>query len=451
MPATRRLPKAGDFARLCPTRPKDDFPWLLSSFCLLLLVIPSYYRSPLLPFNLSTPARLVGAALLLSVFLEFLFPRHRIPGAVRVNVGILHLTVYLAVLFIIWGLGFRIVGTPSQELSKATSISGSLLATGVGISAVIQLGSGRKRAIVLGSLLVGLAYSSLVGVAQHIAQVNLEGLLKPPGFEAGLDAYQGLPERGGLVRAFGSVGSYLVLGALSAAAVPLAIHFTRYSSNRARRLSAGFAALVLLASIPMTLSRSALISLAVSLAFYFALSRIRLIFWVATTVSAVGLVMVLTYPQTIQVLSDTISNSAQDYSILARVRQIEAMRAIIVEHPVSGLGLGAITLSDYGPIDNYLFFALAEGGIVWAIGFATLVIGAVIAIALAIRFSATPVDRDRILAVGAMLAGLLAVSPNFATLSYDPIFFIFFLLIGILWAACPKFSRTEGWVISSGE
>ena len=39
-------------------------------------------------------------------------------------------------------------------------------------------------------------------------------------------------------------------------------------------------------------------------------------------------------------------------------------------------------------------------------------------------------------AVGAMFIGLVAVSPLFGTLSYDSIFFVFFLLFGILWSGC---------------
>ena len=37
-------------------------------------------------------------------------------------------------------------------------------------------------------------------------------------------------------------------------------------------------------------------------------------------------------------------------------------------------------------------------------------------------------------AVGAMFIGLIAVTPLFGALNYDSVFFVFFLLFGMLWS-----------------
>jgi O-antigen ligase len=411
----------------------------MSLFSLLLIVIPSNISSKAFFSNMGTPARFAGVLLLfLSVvgFLASTRKRSTENCEARVNPGVVILVFYLSLMFIVWGAGFFIAGTQVAELSKATSISGIIIGVGVGIYSTTRIDTSRKRSIVLASLLLGVTYSAVVGILQHTEVANLAETLKPPSYEIipHYGAAAEVAERAGSIRAYGTLIYALPFGAVCASAVPLAVHFASYSSTGLRRAFAGVAALILLVAVPTSIGRSSLIALGVALSFYAISLKLRRLATLLIILVTSYLLFAITRLSTFQSLADTIANSSQDPSVLIRVVQIDTMMAIFRQHPVSGVGLGSVTVAEFGPVDNYWAIALAEGGTIGFVAFSALCLGGVFGIAAAIRRSTTDRDRDQNYAVGAMFLALLAVSPTFDSLAYDSIFFITFLVFGILWS-----------------
>lgn len=417
-------------------------PWLLCIFCLLLTVVPPDVTSGTFPNNLATPARLLAGLFCFLWIIGFIASKQGYLAEFRVNTGAALLGVFLSLELIIWGEGLLRPGSSAQELSRATAISGGVIGVGIALYAIAQLGTARKRSIVLACLLTGLTYSAVLGILQHTMRMNLEDMLVPPGFESSGISYQGEAVRRGSVRAFGTFLNALPFGAACAMSVPLAMHFARYSSRRSGRVLATVAALILLIAVPTSISRSSLIVLVVAISFYAISLTLRRIAAVLIGVVGAFLLIALTSFNTLQSLSETITESADDPSVLVRYIQTDTMLAVFEQHPIFGLGLGAITVADFGPIDNWTVIVLAEGGILGGAAYAALSLGGVFGIIGSVRCSATKKDRDQAFAVGAMFLGYLAAAPTFAVLGYEPGYSIFFLIFGILWSGCSYSGRT---------
>jgi hypothetical protein len=430
------VPNASDSQPLSGASLDQRAPWLLCIFCLLLTLIPADVTSKAFAANLGTPARLVAGLFCFLLIVGFLAAQPRPLSAIRVNPGVVILGAYFSLMSIVWGKGLLLLGTQSQELSKQTAISKVIIGVGVGLYTIARVDTARKRSIVTGCLLAGITYSAVVGVLQHTARIDIAEMLTPPGFESPLLSSQGETVRRGSVRAFGTFLNALPFGAICASAVPLAIHFARYSSKRSARVGAGVAALILLSAVPTSIARSSLIVLAVAMLFYAISLTLRRITQILIGLAGVYMLIALTSFATLQSLWDTIANSADDPSVLIRINQNEAMLNVFHQHPVFGIGVGSVTVADFGPIDNFLALSLAEGGITWIVAFAALSLGGVCGIAASLRRSVTGKDRDQTYALGAMFLGLLVACPTFATLSYEPYYSLFFLLFGMLWSGC---------------
>lgn len=426
---------AESLSGLAEPESKGRTPWLMCTYCLLLTVIPANLASPLFLNSISTPARLLAGLFIFLAILSFLHTKD-VSDNVQLNPGILVLCFYLSLLLIVWGLGLLATGSQAQEFFKKSAISIAIVGVGIGIYAVIRLTTARDRSVVLGCLLAGITYSAFVGILQHTAKINLADMTSVPGFPVIPGSAQKEAIRYGSIRAYGTFLQPLPFGTLCAASVPLAIHFARYASRRWVRALSGLAALTLLAAVPTSIARSSLIVLAVAMGFYAATLPFRRIATALIALAFTYVLIAITSPSTLQALSDTIVNSSDDPSLLIRLDQLDAMAATFREHPLSGIGLGAVTAVDFGPVDSYLALSAAEGGILWIAAFATLSLGGIFGIAATGRRSPTTASRDQNLAVGAMFLGLLASTPSFASLSYDPIYSIFFLLFGILWSSC---------------
>jgi O-antigen ligase len=157
----------------------------------------------------------------------------------------------------------------------------------------------------------------------------------------------------------------------------------------------------------------------------------------ATIVFALAFVVyIATVPRTAQALFQTIVNSSEDASVLARISQYARVGAIFDAQPFFGTGLGSINIAEYGPIDNQWLFAMAEGGLLGVAALSVLVVGGVFGIAHALRRTTTTRNKSEVYAMAAMFLAILSDSITFDFFNRDQILLVFFLLFGLLWANC---------------
>jgi hypothetical protein len=437
-------PESDELNQFLEPRAQERVPWLLAFFCLIFTTLPSYLVSPVPFASIASPGRILGLVFFSLTVLGFLLiPRHSI--APTINPGVILLVIYLLITIAVWGIGISHVGTASQEASKATAVVAWFAPVGLGLYTLRRVVTIKQRSIILGCLVVGVTYSGVVGLVQHITQINLADLLQPPGFHnnqtdgtvKGLISK--LTERAGATRAYGTFVHAIPFSVSCAAVVPLALHFARYATSRKIRALATIATVVLFLAVPAGVARSGLIALAVALVVYARTFTLRQLCSAVVAFAFVFVVYIIAVPNTAQALYQTIINSGEDQSVLVRIGpQYDLMVDTFRAHPISGVGLGAVTIEDYGVVDNQWLSVMAEGGILGLVALTALAAGGVFGITAALRQTASARDRDQVYAMAAAFLAILVNSTTFKLFGFEQTLFLFFLLFALLWSNCTE-------------
>lgn len=160
--------------------------------------------------------------------------------------------------------------------------------------------------------------------------------------------------------------SSIEYGVVLASLLPIAVHYGIYGTARFRRY-AWTATGIMAISIPMTVSRAAIVALVVVLTMMFANWSWRrrangLVMVLAATVGARALL-----PGVLGTLRSMFLNADSDPSVLGRTGDYEVVAPLIAERPLFGRGLGTFLPSEYIILDNQYLGTLVESG---AIGLA---------------------------------------------------------------------------------
>jgi O-antigen ligase len=432
---TIAAPQNGALRGFLEPHARERTPWLLASLCLLIPILPT---SSVLPGPLrgnGSPARMIAVVLSGLAVLGFVLIR-RTASRRTVRPGVVFILVYFVIVLAVYGVGASHVGSPLVEASKTRVIIGVLANVGVALYAMTRVETMRQRSVLLGCLAIGLTFNCVVGLLQSSTHIDLHLLLQPPGFveDNPEGAGANVLERLGAKRVSGTSGHPIEFSVLAAVTVPLTIHFARYAANRQVRLLAALAAGVALLAMPAGISRSGVITLAAALLVYMWSFRLREL-GVAVVAGAVALLIELVAASgTIQALWETITNSADDPSVLHRVAGYFRVSQTFHDHPLFGLGLGASPPAEYGFLDNEWLQALAQGGVVGLVGMIVVASAGIFGLAAALRGATTPRERDQAYAMGAMLIGILTSSYAFDLFSFQQTTLVFFILLGLLWS-----------------
>ncbi|MGB3953964.1 MAG: O-antigen ligase family protein [Brooklawnia sp.] len=218
------------------------------------------------------------------------------------------------------------------------------------------------------------------------------------------------------------------LGVVSAAIFPLALH---RSLHAGRRLLPWAQTGMILVVLLMSVSRSAIVVLAVAMLVMIAgwPARWRLWALVVTPVAAVALRAAL--PGLLGTIRALFTNLENDPSIAGRTDDYEIVSRMVMEHPYFGQGLFTWVPFYFRTIDNQaLMFALElglVGSAVFVIMVATHLLGALLA--------RTRIDdrrsRHLALAIVAAASGLLAAYVTFDAISFRMAAGMTFLLLGM--------------------
>jgi hypothetical protein len=440
-PATTASPENRALDRFPEPQARKRTPWLLAFLCLLIPILPSYLVPPGPLKSNGSPAKLIAFILFGLAVLGFVLIR-RTASTRTIRPGFVLILVYCLIVLMVYGVGLTHIDSAGIELTKTRAILQVVAAVGVALYAMRRVETTRERSIVLGCLAIGLTFNCVVGLLQSLTHIDLHLLFQPPGFVLNtapeyLSLNGGIPtltERFGAYRAFGTSGHAIEFSVLAAVAVPLTIHFARFAANRQARLLAAVAAVVALSAMPTGISRSGILALAAALLVYMCALSLREL-GVAVVAGAVALLVgFVAAPHSARALWETITNSAEDPSVLHRVAGYIKVSQTFHEHPLFGLGLGGSPPAEYGFLDNEWMQALVQGGIVGVVGMIVLAGGGMFGLAAALRDAATPRERDQAYAMGAVFAGILASSYTFDLFSFQQATLVFFILFGLLWS-----------------
>jgi polysaccharide biosynthesis protein PslJ len=326
-----------------------------------------------------------------------------------------------------------------RALITLTAQVGIALLIADGIRDVERLKTLLRRVVSVGTFL------ALIGILQFFSGRDFTILI--PGLRwLGSGEVGSVSARSIFNRPFGTALHPIELGVVTAALLPLSIHFGFYSASTSARRNAFTCAAVIAFAIPLSVSRSGVVSLVVGLSLLVVgwAWRRRLQALVVAGV-AVPLLWMLV-PGIVGTLRSMFTQTENDPSVQARIDRIPRIMEIVRERPWFGRGNGTWSTEDYFLVDNELWVSTIELGIVGVtMTFALIGLGI---FACFVIYSSPTTDEATAHLAKAVAASIGAL--GISILTFDAFFYqiltgtLFLLLgsVGALWRLERPIART---------
>ena len=314
----------------------------------------------------------------------------------------------------------------------------------VGVALIASVGLPNRAAVdrVLRLFTILVAATALVAMLQFYVGFDLPARIRPPLLEINGGELVRSRERGSFARATGLTDHAIELGVLLAMSLPLALHQFLHASDRRLRQLSTVVVVVIAAAIPLSVSRSGAVGLAVGLLVLAVVWNLRQQVMFACAAVALLFVVRASAPSLIGTIRSLFVGLEDDTSISARTGDYEVAWAYAARHPWFGRGAGTFGSDTFRLLDNQMLKSLIEIG---RVGIAAIV--AMFAIAMvAARAIRTRATTDETRHLGQTLLAMLAVA--FVSLFFADLFFYgmftgaVFLTIGVVGAMTRL--RAEG-------
>lgn len=302
---------------------------------------------------------------------------------------------------------------------------GVVLLTAELTGSLVRLDSLVRAVIVLATV------SSVIGLVQYALNgFDVDTFWTAiPGLRANSDLTSEF--RSDLLRVQGTANHPIEFGVVAAMVAPLAAHYALDRGPSLGRTVMRGCLAVLIISLPLAISRGAVLALIAAFA-------VLAVSWgwrrrVNVLIIAIALVAVCRalFPSVIGTLTGLFRDIGNEPSSQGRIEDFDYVNGAIAERPWQGLGLGTFSPEVYFYVDNQYFLMLLEGGIGLLLGFiAVLVLGIGVAQRAATRLRGT-LHEGLAEAVVAGLVGFAVASATFDSLSFRQVGLLSFLLLGI--------------------
>ncbi|MGV9712247.1 O-antigen ligase family protein [Gordonia sp. NPDC003424] len=415
-------------------RARDDgIPWLGAVFCVMIPLMPAIAVAPGPLKGQGSPARLLGFLAFVVVALGFIHKRH---NYTRLNPGTVILLIVLMLQLLTFFTGAFAPGGEYVEDNKLRVAFVTVAYAGMGLYITTRVRFRRQQQLLIGALLIGLAWAMVVGILQSVGGIDLRSTFVPPGFIDILPV-EGLSERGDSVRVVGTSEHAIEFAVLAAITVPLALHMTRYASTRARRRASAVAAVLACLAIPLSVSRTGALVLFAVLAVYSLALSLR--FLATAAVAGLGLLLAykIVYPGPLNSLLASILGASTDSSITTRTDDYAAVSEMFHQHPWLGIGLGGNPPPEFRWLDNQWLQAIVQGGVVGIVALIALLSAGVAGLFVGVSQAENRRARDQTYALGAAFVGVSVSTFTFDLFSFQQAAMMLFVLFGLLWSG-PK-------------
>jgi O-antigen ligase len=301
--------------------------------------------------------------------------------------------VYLAAMLGSYASGF-LRGLPAIEANAADrTMIIAIVYVGVALMCADGLAN-RTRLDEVIWVLVGLGtIMALIGHLQFALGMDLVTYLQLPGLEDHQEAI-GTRDRGtNFFQVASTAAHYIEFSTVMALLVPFAIHIARFGHSPLARQAAIVCAILIAAAVPVSLSRTGFVGLAVGL-------LVMGFFWDMRTrfnvgVFAAGLIaaLVLVRPGLLGTLRVLFISAGDDPSVQGRTEDYDPAFAYVAENPWFGRGIGTFIPTLYRFIDNDWLVHLITVGYVGTVAYAAWHLTAISLAIAAFRRSERAQDR----------------------------------------------------------
>lgn len=432
-----------DWVRRTPSR-SHAVP-ILQLFALTIMVIPSDAVVRAIGAG-GYAAALIGmfafAAFVAAALLGLHDPlRHRHP--VRAALCLLWCSVLVSYI-----LMDRSTRPPAEVLSADRLIMQLMVITGVTLVAAECLTSMRDVRRVLRALTWGGAFCGVVAALQYWISLDITPYLRDlPGFSVN-SSNPAIVARGALNRVIGTSSTAIELGVVAGMLLPLAIYLAMYDGERSVRKRWAPVALIGLA-IPVSVSRSGVISVAVATAVFVVLmpTKQRLGALCAAPLAIAAVFM--SAPGVISTLTSFFTAGSNDDSVMYRLVDYPVVERLVHEAPWFGHG-GGTYLPDQGIyiMDNQYLTTAIELGLVGVVALAVCFVVPLISALVARRRSSDPELRLLCAALAGATLAAMVCSVTFDSLSFPMFSGVFALVIGLI-GACWRLSAAGSAPVTS--
>jgi len=354
------------------------------------------------------------------------------PGSSSVRKAMCVLAVAFTLSYI--GLSGRSAGTLETQAADRALIllliwCGLVVVASAGITDRARLEVLLRRLVLLGTIVAA------VGIVEFFSGWQFTSHIVIPGLSTNIDP-QATGARGGHLRAQATTTQPLEFGAVIAVHLPFAL---QQAGDPARK-GPGFRnalrrygpVTTMIVSLPMTVSRTAIIGLVVVLAVLmpsWPKERRRPAYLMTLVGAAAVRVLVPGLLGTILVLFSSASGNS-DNSSQARTKDYAGVTPYIKQRPWFGRGPSTFIPSLYRYTDNYYLLALVEIGVVGVLAVLVIYFTGIRAGRLGRKLSVDEPYRDLGQCFAATFAVMLLISATFDTLSFPMLSGLLFLLFG---------------------
>lgn len=328
------------------------------------------------------PARLVIAGLgavgrpsvAVGIMLAFLWAvsairRHELPGGrqpVRWIVGI-----FLGVQLLGHAVGFDRLPSPAQASSAerwlifSIAIAGVILFVADGIRTRDELDRLLRLVLFFASIM------SLVGLLQFAQIIDLTEYIVIPGLQRNSELI-GVGVRGdaNFARVAGTANHYIEFGVVLALLLPVAVHYALFSPAGRARMWRWITVGVIAAGIPLSISRSAILTVAISMGMMAIVWPWRQRYNALVISVAATAVFHVVNRGVLGTIKSLFTNAENDTSVTDRIARTATVIDLWSQRPWLGWGSGMVTPEEFLLLDNQWYMTLIAGGIIGVIALA---------------------------------------------------------------------------------
>jgi O-antigen ligase len=303
-------------------------------------------------------------------------------------------------------------------------------------------GASRLQAM-LRRIVTGATAMAVLGIMEFFTGVVFTKYVSIPGLTVHSQLTD-LLSRDGLVRADATAAQPLEFTAVLAMCLPLAIYQARFAAPGRRRLGRWTQVALIAGALPMTVSRSAILGLAVVCA-------VIVPAWCQRDRRRAYLVLLgapvavwLAKPSLTSSFTGLFGQVGSDLSSMSRTDAYSAAVPFIAHHPWLGQGFKTFFPQTYFFVDNQYLTSLIETGVIGLAALVALVLTGWFTARSARHASADPQTRELAQSLAASVAAAAGCFATFDALSFTIAPGLFFLLLGCTGALWRLASSERG-------
>lgn len=342
---------------------------------------------------------------------------------------------YLAVQLVGYAVGYDRLLPQIEANSADRWLIFTVAMVGVALAVADGLVTRRELDVLLRTLVALTAVMACVGILQFMRVVDLTQYIRIPGLRHN-SALIGVSARGDgdFARVAGTANHYIEFGVVLALVLPLALHYAFFAPPGRARVWHWASVGLIASAIPLSISRSAVVTVATTL-------TLLAVVWTwrrRYNVLVVALVGTAAFHVVNRGVLGTIrslfTNMDNDPSVQNRIADRDFVERMVESRPWLGRGAGTVIPERYVLLDNQIYGTVVAGGILGlAALLALFVVPYVMARSIRLR-GGTEETRHLGQALAVVMPGGLIASATFDSLSFATFVGVTVVVVGAIGA-----------------